>query len=247
MSLTKNVFISERLKCLNIEIDLIIINKTFFLIQFKKSVRIMTTKITIRDIDFEKHRTKKYVISFIFFREKNSAKREIRLCIRKKIHLMNDFKANILIETDVFISEKFILNFEKKIVIIKNCVVTVSIIAKRHFKFIINYVISFKNSIIVFSHFQTQVKIYYLSLSNERNFFFESNNFSFNLYAHVINSETAKILMRNDKNKFVKMSQNICLKRMTEIKFSNAYQMIDKAMNLVKKKIKNVSSKDLFL
>lgn len=72
------------------------------------------------------------------------------------------------------------------------------------------------------------------------------NNVNFNLYVHVINHETTKILIRNDKNKFMKISRNFRLKQVIKINFSNIYQINKKVMNLTKKKIKILHRKTYF-
>ena len=62
---------SDRSKCLNIETNFIIMNKNFFLNQSKNFIRIMITKIIVREIDSNKHQIKKYVINSIFFQNTN--------------------------------------------------------------------------------------------------------------------------------------------------------------------------------
>lgn len=113
--------------CLNTDADLIIMNKSFFLSQFKESIRIMTIEIIVRDIDVNKHKTKKYVICFIFFRGKDSVGRKIRACLRREIHLVEGLKVNILIDIDVLIFENFVLDFQKSHALINSCDVIILI------------------------------------------------------------------------------------------------------------------------
>ena len=51
--------------------------------QSQNSIRIMIIEITIREIDFDKHRTKEYVINFIFSREISENEHQIKTCIKK--------------------------------------------------------------------------------------------------------------------------------------------------------------------
>ena len=45
----------------------------------------------------------------------------IMICVIVEIHLMNDLKINMLIDVNVFKSQKMILNFEHNTLIINNC------------------------------------------------------------------------------------------------------------------------------
>lgn len=245
LSFAEDAFVSKHLKCLNTKTELTIINKAFFLFQFKKFIRTMTIKITIRGIDTNKHRTKKYVISSIYFREKNDQRREMRICIGKKIHLIEDLKTKILIETNVLISKKFVLNFEKSIAVMKNCSVIIFIMTKRHFKLTINHVVNFKNAIIVFSHFQIRAEIHHFDFSNKDSIF-ESNEINVSRYVHMIYTEISNVLIRNDEEKFIKISRNFCLRRVMKIDFSNVYQMNSEVMNLIMRKSESFYRKAYF-
>ena len=159
--------VSKQFECLNTKANFIITDKTFFLFQFKKSIQIMITEITIRGIDANKHRTKKYVVCFIYFRGVDDKGRKIRVCIWREIHLMKNFKINVLIGTDILTSKKFVLNFKKNEAFIKNCSVTILIIFKRHEK-IINQMMNLKKIIIIPPHFELQVRIHHFNFSKKK-------------------------------------------------------------------------------
>ena len=172
----------------------------------------MTIEIIVCEIEIDKYQIKKYVISFIYFQKKDNQSFFIKTCFRKKIHLIENLKINILIDTNIFTPKNFILNFNKDEIFINNYLVIISIISKRHVKSIINYIISLKNSMIISLHFQFRIKIYHFVFFEKKNFLFEFENVNFGLYAHVIK-----------KNRSIKMFQNFRLERIIEIKYFNAY------------------------
>lgn len=137
-----------------------------------------------------------------------------------------------------FFFEEFILDFEKKIVTIKNCVIIILIIAKRYFRLIVSHVINFNNVIVISLHSQTIIKIYHLNFSKMKDFFFKSNNINFSMYIHVISDKITDVLMRNDENKFMKIFWYFRLKCVMKMNFSNAYQINKEIINLIKKNSK---------
>ena len=221
--------------CLNTEANFIITDKTFFLFQFKKSIRIMTIEITVRNIDANKYRTKKYVICFIYFRDTNDQRRKIRVCIRREIHLMKELKINVLIETNILTSKKFVLNFKKNETSIKSCSVIISIMFKRHEK-IINQIINFKEMIIISSHFELQIRIHKFNFFEKRNFLFESKNVDFDVYVHIVRAETSNVLIRNEQSRSFRISRNARLDRIMKMKYSNVYHATDDVIDLVIRK-----------
>ena len=236
---------SKQSDCLNIDANLIIMNKEFFMNQFQKSIRIMIIEITVRGIDFDKHRTKEYVISLIFFRETDENGHQVKTCIKKKIHLIKRLKVNVLIEINVFIFERFVFDFKKRIATIKNCEIIVFIIIKRHSK-AMNKIICLKKIVIISSHSQLRVRIHHFDFSQNREFLFESKKMNFDLYAHVIEIETSDILIRNDENKIIKVLRNCRLKRITEVEYSNVYQITNEVMKLAIKRFHQSHQKNYF-
>ena len=91
------------------------------------SIRTMIMSITIRDLKINKHLTDKYAIIFIYFKEKDQQKNEIRAMIIKEVHLINDLKVNILFENDIFDFELFDIFMLTNTIYIKSCKITISI------------------------------------------------------------------------------------------------------------------------
>ena len=214
---------SQQTNCFDTNVDFIIANKFFFLNQSKASIRTMTIEITIRSIDVNKHKTKKYVISLIYFQKKNSFEKKIRACLIREIHLIENFKINILINTDIFTSENFVLDFKQNQTLINSCDVIIFITSRRHFKSMIHHMISFKKIIIIFSRFQLRVRIHHLIFFQKRDFLFESENINFSMYVHVIEFDIKSILLQNEKNKSIKVFRNFRFDRVVKLNYFNVY------------------------
>ena len=65
-------------------------------------VKIMISFIIMRKIEFNKYKTSKYVIISLYFLDENV----IVILISREIYIVNDFKANVLIDKNIIISKK---------------------------------------------------------------------------------------------------------------------------------------------
>ena len=127
----------------------------------------MISFITIRDFEFNKHKISKYVISSLYFSSENV----IVILTSREIHIVDDFKINILINMNIIISKQInILAFQSKVKIDNyNVIVFIKVYIKGR---VVVYSIYIKKFIIIFSYIQLAILIYYVNLLN-RDFFFE--------------------------------------------------------------------------
>ena len=155
------------------------------------------------------------------FETKND--KNVVIFIQRKIHLIDNFKFNILFDNDIIDVEKFNIDMIVKRVVIKNIDALIffdvnsSKIAFQRFVYL-------RQIIIVSSYTQMTISIYNVCLSISRNFLFESNDdVKLIMYAHFVDVNTISILIRNDKIVFVKISKNFRFDRFFEFDFSNVY------------------------
>lgn len=92
--------------------------------------------------------------------------------------------------------------------------------------------INLKKIIVISFRFQLRAQIHHLIFFHGRDFLFESEVTNFNMYAHVIDSKTKGILLRNEADKPIKISRNFRFERVIELDYSNAYQVSADVMNL---------------
>lgn len=75
----------------------------------------MITFITIRNLGANKHASDEYAITNVYIPVKNIQGQEVPICIRHKICLIEELKANMLVNIDIMTLEQFILDFNNKI------------------------------------------------------------------------------------------------------------------------------------
>ena len=186
----------------------------------------MITFLTIRELNINKHQNVEYVILFIYMIDKDDVDNDVRTCFRRETHVVDDLKINMLIENNVIDVENFTINFQRKIVYVKECKITIFIEIKFLKTFVVHRSIHLKKTIIVFSHVELAIFIYLLSnnFSHFRNFLFESKNVHHLLmYAYLIDVFIEIVIIRNDNDRSIQISRNIRLSKIFELKYSNVF------------------------
>jgi len=84
----------------------------------------------MRDLDTFKHSSNEYAILSLYFFSKNNEDNLVMTKITQEVHLMNDFKINMLIENNLIDFEEIIIDVVSKSIFINNCDVIVSIKVK---------------------------------------------------------------------------------------------------------------------
>ena len=160
----------------------------------------------MREIKNDIYELNEYIIYKIYlFNEKNKNKRIIIIkIISRKIYLVNKLVVDILLRNNVLILKEINLLFLKKIAYIDSY--NVNILIEVHLKeSLIRRVINSKKILIVSSHLNVTIIIYYLNLLN-RDFLFKSReNSILSLYIKLINKNTKIILIKNNSNKLIKI------------------------------------------
>ena len=212
--------------CLNIDVDVSLMNRTFFKTQTSNTfVRTMISSLQIRDLSTNRHQTWKYAVCDIYLSKSKNDKNVISL-IQREVHLVNDLKANMLIDNDIIDSEQFIIDMKIKQTTIENIDVSISIEVKSA-KTSLQRLIHLKKIVIISSHIEMIISVHNVNLSVSRDFLFESENSKLVMYVHLIDVSITAILIRNDKNIFVKISRNYRLDRVFELDFSNVFHIED--------------------
>ena len=210
--------------CLDIDVDVSLINRTFFKTQTSNTfVRTMIFSLQIRDLSTNRHQIWKYVVCDIYLSKSKNDKNVISL-IQREVHLVNNFKINMLIDNDIIESEQFIIDMKIKQTIIENIDVSISIEVKST-KTSLQRVIHLKKTAIISSHIEMIISVHNVNLFVFRDFLFESKNTKLIMYVHLIDVSITAILIRNDKNVSVKISRNYRLDRVFELDFSNVFHI----------------------
>ena len=193
----------------------------FFTANCKAFIRTIITLITISDLDAQKHSIDKYAIAFMYFSNVDEKKHLVKTLITKEIHLIDDFKANILIENDVLKSELIDVSIFKKSIYIESCDVTIFIRIQTKARVTSMHTIK---SVIVSSQTKLTIFIHNIVVSN-CDYIFELENTNFAIYAHVVDANIKIILIKNDFNSIVKIFRNFRLENLMKMNYSNACLM----------------------
>ena len=181
----------------------------------------------MRDLEFNKHKISKYIISPLYFFDENIT----AILTSRKIHIIDNFKTNILININIIISKQInILASQLKAKIDNyNIIVFIKVYIKNR---VIIHSIYVKKSIIISSHIQLTISMHYANLSN-RDFFFEFNQLNFTLYAHFIDFSLYVILIKNDSNQHIKIFKNLRFNIVQKIDFDNYYHITFEKKNII--------------
>jgi hypothetical protein len=122
-----NLFINDNeiQICLDTDCSVTLTDRNFIKIhESHYIIRRMTISLNVRELRINKHEISKYIIVNIYFAEKIIEEKFIRKVIRRKVHLIDDLKVNMLIENDILESENiFIDDINSKVIIISRLTV----------------------------------------------------------------------------------------------------------------------------
>ena len=228
--------------CLDSDIIMSIENKRYILNRLSKIfVFRISESIRIRDIDTIWHDIFEYVMIDFYIFEVTIADTFVKAHFTREIHLIDSLSVKILIEMNVIISKKMIINVDKQIVTIDSCDVTTKLhVISRDKR--MNRVVKFLKQLIIFSHIHmiVFVKIREQTLSTNRDYFFHSledsrleteNDF----FAHIIDVNFIVVQVRNSTNQSITISRNFKLNKLNDYNEKNCFLVASKNRHLVVK------------
>jgi hypothetical protein len=201
----------EDFVCLNIETEVSLTNKQFVLKRlFEIHIHLMISSLTVRNIESNIHEIKKYVNFSIYLLSKDDSNKMTK--IHRKMHLIKNLKANMLIDNDILRSKEIIIDVQEKKTIIRsyqNLIIDVKIHQRESFvrRNVVN-----QFAIVISSEFYVNIFYKIKNLFSNRDFLFESfSEVSIFIYAHVIDAWTTDVIVRNESTKSMKISKNFKL------------------------------------
>ena len=182
----------------------------------------MIISIAVRDLSSIKHQIDKYALITMQFKEKNNIHKIVQAAIIRKIYLIENFKINLLINNDIFDSKLIDILASANSTYIENCEIIIFILIKIKSKSqqLLIYIIK---TLIVIFEFEFLLDIHKIFLF-DRDYFFEFvNTVNFSIYAHVVDSNTKAILVRNENIHLIKIFRNFELNVFNEMNCLNVY------------------------
>ena len=211
--------------CLDIDASVSFMNRNFFKTQtFNISIRIMTSSLQVRGLGTNRHESWEYVICDIHM-PGTKDDQKITSLFRREIHLVDNLKANMLLNNDIIGFENFAIDMTKRHAMIDSIGIIISL-KVRFFKLTIQRSIHFKKITIISSHAEMIVAVHHAELPATRDFLFEpDDSLNFILYAHLIDASTKSIVVRNDREFPVMISRNFRLSKVSEIDFLSGFHI----------------------
>ena len=231
---------SDDFVCLDTDIEASLVDREFVLAALSDlHIHQMTNSLKIRDIDASTHEFREYIDIPIYISSKNESNK--MTCIKREMHIVENLKAKMLIETNILKSEDIILNVSNKLTKIDSCE-SMKIALKIHQRdsFVRRIIISSFVEIIS-SKERTKIKIAMTkALLKDRNFIFESAaNVDVSLYVHLIDAYIIEILVQNDFAYPVNISRNTRLDFVRKIEYENCFHASSNSHLVLKTSKKN--------
>ena len=133
----------------------------------------------------------------------------------------------MFINNDFIKLKKIKINVANNFVYINNYEITIFLNVKTSRK-IVHTLIHVRKTINISFYFKITIIVYYITISKNQDFLFESKILKKNLYAYLININCKNILVRNNNNKIIQISRNYYVSRIIKIDFSNIFQISTK-------------------
>ena len=204
----------SKMCCLDIDIDVTLINNFFLKHKHQTFKSKSWLFFSVRELNINRHFTFEYIIVFIYFVDKYTNDKKIKICFRRETHIIDDLKTNMLIENDIIDLKNFIINLNNKIIRINNCDVIVSIEIQLFKISTIHLSIYLKKIIIVSIHVELTIFIHRMKniLFVVCDFWFESKIINqLLMYVHLIDTIIGTVIVRNENNMSIWISRNMRL------------------------------------
>ena len=217
---------------IDIDCEAILNDKKFIQIKCSKiEIHSMTTSLRMREIEAIIHETNEYIKILIYMSNVKNDK-QVLTCIEREIYLIDDLKANLLIENDFLRFEEFIIDVNERKVTIANCDVTINLFIKQRDLYVRRNI--HVNHVVVISAEQEIAISIKFSISKNKDFLFKSSfKTNVTLYHHVIDFYTSEIIVKNDSLKSVKISKKFCLEMITEITYDDCFLMSSNESHMI--------------
>ena len=228
--------------CIDFDCFLIVKRRFFMKKQLNDDMKIqqLALSMSIREINDKLIKISDFVLVDLFIIDVDSVDKSTTVVITAKVHLVNNFNVNMLIEVNVLKSQKMTLNFNSNKFIINSCDVQTDIDSITRFKSNVKRTIRNQKTYIVLSNEIIKISIIFSDdLSSDRNFLFEFQcnqylNQNDDVFVHIMNVNLFFVQVHNIIETFVILSRRARLKFVIEFNQQKCYQTtIDDVLKIV--------------
>lgn len=184
------------------------------------AIRIMASSITMRGLGSSVHQTSEYVVTLLCFPGENFT----AVTAPRGVHIVDNLKANILIEMDVMAPEQIDILTSQCRASIGSCGISMPIETRSRPGRAAAHPMHAKKSLMIPPYSQVQIPVHHASLC-DRDFIFEPDELNLTLYAHLVDSSMHFILAQNNSNRAVEIPRNFRLGTIQKADFDNYYHI----------------------
>ena len=223
---------SENIKiCIDTDCSVTMIDRKFLTqLLSNVSVQKLASSISVRDVNDKIVKSDEFMLVNMTFDEVLKSKHATTDVIEAKMHLIDDFAANMLLANDVIYSQDIKIDFEKRRLTIVKCEslrVSIEMLSRTtsHVKRTIR---SRQTYILQSDDFAKIFVTYHDFLSDDRDFLFESHcqydlEYDDDVYAHIVNSNLFKMFVRNVTSQLITLAKRARLDMIIEYNQAECY------------------------
>lgn len=185
----------------------------------------MSTPMTVRGLSTNQHNASEFARISIYLPDTKGT-----TLITRKVHIVDNLSANILIKIDIIKPEGMILDFQYDLIIVDSCNnLQVPISTRTRQSNQVNTAIFSVSRKVVLPHTDIRIPIKarrkpLRNLLTDRDFIFEPEQYnSLSVYAHVVDNTISEILVRNDLDQTIVLPKRTKLDKVIEYKTGGYY------------------------
>ena len=224
---------TEKNVCIDIDCFVTLKNRKFMTQQLNENMKIqqLISSLSIREMSDKLIKINDFVMIHLFVTDINDVDEVITIVVSVEIHLIDDFKTNMLVDVNVLKSQRMIVNFDHNTLIIENCEIKIVIDSisrvKSHLKRIIR---NQKIFTILFDELIKVSIIFHDDLSSDRDFFFESQcseylNQNDDVFVHIVDANLFFVQIHNIIDFSIILSRRVKLRSIIEYNQQECYQI----------------------
>lgn len=177
----------------------------------------------VRGIGISKHETTQFAKLFLFFSGKNNKGQKVYTSFKCKLYLVEGFRANILIENNILAPKKFIFNIKLGHAVIRSCGVKITIWARQKDQ-LLRKKLLFESNRVISLRSKAIILLLQVFFPDNRNFlFYLVTQTNLTLFAHIIDHETIKVLVKNTFNQLLYILRRQKLGQIVDICYNNYF------------------------
>ena len=184
----------------------------------------MTVLLKVKEIGSVKNDTNEFVSIPLYFLGRDKSKQLVYAQIDQELHLVDDFRANMLIGNDIIGLEQISINIAERTALVASCGVCISINARQRLQPLIRKVLNAEAMTLPFRT-KTFVPVLPAGLLDDRDFFFQPlTQLYLILFSHSVDPTTGGIPVRNESQHAVRLLRKQKLELVTEVFHKNCFQ-----------------------